>query len=232
LFVARIICPRKLAPVRATKGVTDLRRYPDATRLLSNGYFFFFLADFFFFAFFAFLAMLPSVTPKLAQCKSTSTCIHSEYTTISKLIPSASNKVNDRHIVAACGTGRSCRVMHGHVAPCWIKRAEVLMWSEVDDGEAAWRSPSSRTANDPGSAASLLGKARSQGAGAWRADTGRAGTDFALASPRSFSFDKRSQCSASAIQSDRLAGSRFASCLHSAARKLSSSRVVIAAPPA
>ena len=105
--------------------------------VLSNSYFFFFLADFFFFAFFAFLAMLPSVTPKLAQCKSTSTCIHSEYTTISKLIPSASNKVNDRHIVAACGTGRSCRVMHGHVAPCWIKRAEVLMWSEVDDGEAA-----------------------------------------------------------------------------------------------
>jgi hypothetical protein len=49
-----------------------LRRYPDATRLSSNGYFFFFLADFFaFFAFFAFLAMLPSVTPKLAQCTPT-----------------------------------------------------------------------------------------------------------------------------------------------------------------
>jgi transposase len=29
----------------------------------------------------------------------------------------------------------------------------------------------------------LTGKARSQGAGAWRADTGRAGTDFASASP-------------------------------------------------
>jgi hypothetical protein len=40
--------------------------------VLSNGYFFFFLADFFaFFAFFAFLAMLPSVTPKLAQCRPT-----------------------------------------------------------------------------------------------------------------------------------------------------------------
>src|SRR5258708_14809082 len=78
----------------------------------------------------------------------------------------------------------------------------------------------------------LTGKARSQGAAAWRADTGRAGTDFAAASPRSFSFDKRSQFSASASQSDRLAGSRFASCLHSAARKLNSSRVVIAAPPA
>jgi hypothetical protein len=69
--------------------------------VLSNSYFFFFLADFFFFAFFAFLAMLPSVTPKLAQCKPTSTCINSEYTTISKLILSASNKVNDAS-VAPC----------------------------------------------------------------------------------------------------------------------------------
>ena len=35
-------------------------------RLLSNDYFFFFLAVFFdFFAFFAFLAMLPSVAPKV-----------------------------------------------------------------------------------------------------------------------------------------------------------------------
>jgi hypothetical protein len=59
----------KIAPVDAAKGLTDLRRYPDATRFSSNGYFFFFLADFF--AFFAFLAMLPSVTPKLAQCKPT-----------------------------------------------------------------------------------------------------------------------------------------------------------------
>jgi hypothetical protein len=34
----------------------------------SNGYFFFFLADFFaFFAFFAFLAMLPSVIPKVGS---------------------------------------------------------------------------------------------------------------------------------------------------------------------
>ncbi len=48
----------------------DLRRYPDAMRFSSNGYFFFFLAAFF--AFFAFLAMLPSVGPqKLVQCKST-----------------------------------------------------------------------------------------------------------------------------------------------------------------
>src|SRR5438552_646310 len=38
----------------------------------SNSYFFFFLAVFFAFFFFAFLAMLPSVIPKmLAQCKST-----------------------------------------------------------------------------------------------------------------------------------------------------------------
>jgi hypothetical protein len=37
----------------------DLRRYPDAMRFSSNGYFFLFLA-----AFFAFSAMLPSVVPK------------------------------------------------------------------------------------------------------------------------------------------------------------------------
>jgi hypothetical protein len=49
----------------------DLRRYPVAMRFSSNGYFFFFLVVFFAFAFFAFLAMLPSVVPKLAQCKST-----------------------------------------------------------------------------------------------------------------------------------------------------------------
>jgi DNA end-binding protein Ku len=50
-----------------------------------------------FFAFFAFLAMLPSATPKLVQCKSTSTCINTEYTTIAKLILCASNKVNGGH---------------------------------------------------------------------------------------------------------------------------------------
>jgi hypothetical protein len=37
----------------------------------SNAYFFFFLAVFFALAFFAFLAMLPSVIPKVGQCKST-----------------------------------------------------------------------------------------------------------------------------------------------------------------
>ena len=62
---------RKLAAVDAAKGLrtqTLSGRY----EVLSNGYFFFFLADFFaFFAFFAFLAMLPSVTPKLAQCRPT-----------------------------------------------------------------------------------------------------------------------------------------------------------------
>jgi hypothetical protein len=74
--------------------------------VLSNSYFFFFLADFFF-AFFAFLAMLPSVTPKLAQCKPTSTCINSEYTTISKLILSASNKENAS--VAPCALTKLSR---------------------------------------------------------------------------------------------------------------------------
>ena len=39
----------------------------------SNDYFFFFLAVFLavFFAFFAFLAMLPSIIPKLSQCRPT-----------------------------------------------------------------------------------------------------------------------------------------------------------------
>ena len=94
--------------MRATNGAADLSRYPDATRFSSNSYFFFFLADFFFFAFFAFLAMLPSVTPKLAQCKPTSTCINAEYTTISKLILSALNKVNDAS-VAPCALTKLSR---------------------------------------------------------------------------------------------------------------------------
>jgi hypothetical protein len=48
------------------EGAAGFRRYPDAMKFSSNGYFFFFLAVFFaFFAFFAFLAMLPSVIPKL-----------------------------------------------------------------------------------------------------------------------------------------------------------------------
>ena len=41
--------------------------------------------------------MLPSAIPKLVQCKSTSTCINTEYTTIAKLILCASNKVNGGH---------------------------------------------------------------------------------------------------------------------------------------
>jgi hypothetical protein len=55
---ADILSAKAGAPVRAAKGVTDLRRHLAATRFSANGYFFFFLADFFsFFAFFAFLAM-------------------------------------------------------------------------------------------------------------------------------------------------------------------------------
>ena len=68
MFVKRILCRRKLPPVRAAKDATDLRGYPDAMRFSSN-YFFFFLAVFLavFFAFFAFLAMLPSVIPKVGS---------------------------------------------------------------------------------------------------------------------------------------------------------------------
>jgi hypothetical protein len=45
---------------------------------------------------------------------------------------------------------------------------------------------------------------------------------FALASPRSLSFARRNQLSASAIQRARLVGSCLASVLHSAARELNS----------
>src|SRR5258705_1633673 len=74
---------------------------------VGEGYFFFFLPVFFF-AFFAFLAMLPSAIPKLVQCKSTSTCINTEYTTIAKLILRASKKVNggvrlDQSALHVCG---------------------------------------------------------------------------------------------------------------------------------
>jgi hypothetical protein len=71
---------------------------------IGEGYFFFFLpvAFFAFFAFFAFLATLPSMIPRLIQCKSTSTCINIEYTTIAKLILRGSKKVNGGRTVARC----------------------------------------------------------------------------------------------------------------------------------
>jgi len=58
----------------------------------------------------------------------------------------------------------------------------------------------------------------------------KTGPVFALASTRSFSLDRRDQFSASAIQRTPLAGSRFASCLHSSARELSSSLLIIVVP--
>jgi hypothetical protein len=87
------------------------RRYPDATKFSSNGYFFFFLAVFFaFFAFFAFLAMLPSVIPKVELMQVISTCMHLKYTTIAKLILNASKKVNDRRAIATNEVAWSRRV--------------------------------------------------------------------------------------------------------------------------
>jgi hypothetical protein len=53
---------------------------------------------------------------------------------------------------------------------------------------------------------------------------------IAPASPRSLSFDKRDQFSASAIQRFLLAGSRFASLIHSAARALHSNWLDIGTP--
>jgi hypothetical protein len=80
-------------------------------RFSSNAYFFFFLAVFFaFFAFFAFLAMLPSVIPKLVHASRPSTCMHSTYTTIAKLILRVSKKVNDRRAIALA-VGQKSRVM-------------------------------------------------------------------------------------------------------------------------
>ena len=83
------------------EGAAGFRRYPDAMKFSSNGYFFFFFVVFFaFFAFFAFLAMLPSVIPKVGLMQVISTCMHSKYTTIAKMILNASNKVNERRAVA------------------------------------------------------------------------------------------------------------------------------------
>jgi hypothetical protein len=66
--------------------------------------------------------MLPSVTPSWLNASRHSTCIHSDYTTIAKLILCASNRVNDRPHRRDLRLGRSSRVMRGHFAPCWIKR--------------------------------------------------------------------------------------------------------------
>src|ERR1700730_15719162 len=61
------------------EGAAGFRRYPDAIKFSSNGYFFFFFVVFFaFFAFFAFLAMLPSVIPKVGLMQVVSTCTHSK----------------------------------------------------------------------------------------------------------------------------------------------------------
>jgi hypothetical protein len=56
--------------------------------------------DVFFFAFFAFFAMLPSVIPSWLNASRHSTRMHSDYITIAKLILRASKKVNDCHAVA------------------------------------------------------------------------------------------------------------------------------------
>jgi hypothetical protein len=83
------------------EGAAGFRRYPDAIKFSSNGYFFFFFVVFFaFFAFFAFLAMLPSVIPKVGLMQVVSTCTHSKYTTIAKLILNVSKKVNEGRAVA------------------------------------------------------------------------------------------------------------------------------------
>ena len=88
--------------------------------MVSNGYFFFFLAVFFaFFAFFAFLAMLPSVIPNVVSNASRqSTCRDSEYTKTAELILRAAKRVNDRHAVASRDQTRASR-------HAWTQRAEA-----------------------------------------------------------------------------------------------------------
>jgi hypothetical protein len=88
-------------------------------RFSLNVYFFFLLDVFFavffaafavFFAFFAFLAMFPSVIPKVwLNANRHSTCIHSDYTIIAKLIPRASKRVNGRHTSATCDRAKPLR---------------------------------------------------------------------------------------------------------------------------
>jgi hypothetical protein len=125
----RGILSARSASVRAAKGITDLRRYPDVMSFSLNVYFFFlfdvFFAVFFaaftiFFAFFAFLAIVPSVTPKLAQCKSTSTCIPSDYAITAKIdtarLEEGKRPAHPRDLRLGS------RVMRRHIAPCWIKR--------------------------------------------------------------------------------------------------------------
>jgi hypothetical protein len=71
---ADILKAGKLPPVRTAKAqLFCFKRYPSAMTFSSNGYFFFFLAVFF--AFFAFLAMLPSVMPKVGLNASHLACI-------------------------------------------------------------------------------------------------------------------------------------------------------------
>jgi hypothetical protein len=102
-----------IKPRQYRLSIAKPRSCPDVSQqvLCVEGYFFFFLPVFFF-AFFAFLAILPSAIPKLVQCKSTSTCMNSKYTKISKLILRASNKVNGGHIPECVGAGE---LFIGHV---------------------------------------------------------------------------------------------------------------------
>jgi len=89
------ILSARAATVRAAKGGTDFRRYPDAMRFSSNDYFFFFLAVFLgcLALPLRFLGHIALRDPKsLVQCKSTIDMHHSEYTTITKLILRASRR--------------------------------------------------------------------------------------------------------------------------------------------
>jgi hypothetical protein len=88
---------RKVAAWSYSQGATHLNRYPDTMRFASNSYFFFFLPVFLDF-FFAFFAMLPSVIPKVGSMQvDNSTCMHSDYTTIGKLILRAFEEGKRRH---------------------------------------------------------------------------------------------------------------------------------------
>src|SRR3954449_1005596 len=92
---------RRLPPIRAAKGATDLRRYPNARGLVER--LLLFLLGRLLGCLLCLLRFLGHValhySQKLAHAGRPSTCMHSGYTTILKLIPRASKSVNDGHAV-------------------------------------------------------------------------------------------------------------------------------------
>jgi hypothetical protein len=134
--VARIFCWRKLPPVRAAKGGTDLRRYPDSMRLRRT------VTSFS--SWLSSLLSLPSslslpCSPLWSQCKSTIDLhtfrIHHNYK-----IDTACFEEGKRRL-APCGRTRPS-LLRRHSAPlAGSRRGEVFMWSEEAEDSEAEQSP-------------------------------------------------------------------------------------------